>query len=570
MTESDQTWSADNEPEVPSAPAPESPFAPPAPESPFAPPAPESPFAPPAPWPAPAGATPPAAAPPQPFEPPTVETPVDDTLEALPPITAQPVTPPGWGSAAAAAAPGPGTWPPTWQQSNVPPTAPGYGYGGPWGPPPGSGAWPPAPASEPSTGRRVLTVLAAVLLVLASAGVGAAVAIAVHKNSNNTAQTSPNVNGNGNGSGNNNPFGGSGSNNPFGGGSNNPFGGGSGSGSGNSSNGGSSNQTPSGSGTLNANAIASKVDPALVDINTTLSNGDRAAGTGMIITSGGEVLTNNHVIADATSISVTIGGTGATKSAKVIGYDVQDDVALVQIEGVSNLPTITLGDPSGVNVGDPVVAIGNALGKGGTPSAVQGSVTALNQQVTAGDQSGQSETLQGMIQTDAPIQPGDSGGALVDKDGKVIGMNTAAAAGRFTLNTGTNIGYAIAIDNATTIVHQIQSGNDTGRVHIGARALLGVNVQDASTGDPLLNCSQVPVNSGALVTQVQGNSGASNAGISACDVITSVAGKSVADSSALHLALTVYHPGDSVTIGWVDQNGNQHTASVRLVEGPPA
>ena len=560
MSESDHTWNADNEPVVPSEPA--------------APPVPPAAWS--AAWPAPGMPTPPPA--PATFEAPTEQTPIDDTLEALPPVPpAPPAGTPNW--TAAPPPPVAGTWQPTWpqaeqqpqqpQQPTWPPTsapgnAAGYGYGGHWGPPPGAGAWPQPPESHQPAGRRVVTIIAALALVLASAGIGAAVAIAVHKN-NTSTQNSSGTNNFGN---NTNPFGGgSGNSNPFGGGSGNtnPFGGGSG-----NNGGGSSNTTPSSGGALDANAIASKVDPALVNINTTLSGGDRAAGTGMIITSDGEILTNNHVIADATSISVTIGGTGPTKSAHVVGYDVQDDVALVKVDGVSNLPTITLGDPSGVNVGDPVVAIGNALGKGGTPTAVQGSVTALDQQVTAGDPGGQSETLQGMIQTDAPIQPGDSGGALVNADGKVIGMNTAAAAGRFELQTGTNIGYAIAIDNATTIVHKIEAGNDTGRVHIGARALLGVNVTNASDGDPNGNCSQIAVSSGALVTNVQSNSGASSAGIQSCDVITSVADKSVADSNALHLALTVYHPGDSVKIGWVDANGGHHDANVKLVEGPPA
>ena len=254
----------------------------------------------------------------------------------------------------------------------------------------------------------------------------------------------------------------------------------------------------------------------------------------------------------------------------MIGYDVADDVALVQIEGVSNLPVVTFGDPSAVNVGDPVVAIGNALGKGGTPKVATGKVTALNQQVTAGDQGGgNTETLHNMIQIDAPIQPGDSGGALIDATGKVIGINTAAAgSGRFSQSTGSNIGFAIPIDNAVSIARQIQNGDETNGVHIGARALLGVSVVAAS--DPSTTTCQPATTSGALVTNVQGGSGAAAAGLQQCDVITNVDGSDVKDDQALHLALTKYHPGDNVQVTWVDSSGQQHSGSAKLGEGPPA
>jgi S1-C subfamily serine protease len=391
-----------------------------------------------------------------------------------------------------------------------------------------------------SPATRVLAAIGALLLVIASAGVGAGIAMAVHKNPSSQSTFT---------------FPGGGSNNTF-----PPLGG---NGNGRTNPGGSSS-----SGSLDMNAIASAVSPALVNINTTLSDG-RAAGTGIVISSTGEVLTNNHVIADATSIKVDIGGTGDTHTAKVIGYDVADDVALVQIDGVSNLKTVTFGDPSKVNVGDPVVAIGNALGQGGTPKVSQGKVTALDQQVTAGDPTGgTTETLNGMIQIDAPIQPGDSGGALVNSAGQVIGMNTAAAGGRFTQQTGSNIGFAIPVDHAITVVRQIQNGSGSDRVHIGSsRALLGVNVADANAGDT--NCSSGQT-SGALVVGVQGNSAASAAGIQECDTITSLNGKSISDQNALHLALTAYNPGQKVSVGWVDTSGGNHTADVTLGSGPPA
>ncbi|MDQ1462605.1 MAG: hypothetical protein QOI08_4089 [Actinomycetota bacterium] len=422
--------------------------------------------------------------------------------------------PAGWG------APNPGAWPPA---APVPPAA----------------ATPPGPTG-PTRKRRGLALLAALALVLASAGVGAGVAVALHDNSKsrtfdsaNTVPTIPSDNGG---------FGVPGATVPS-------FGG----------NGGTT--TPS-TGALDMNAIAAKVDPALVNINTTLAQG-RAAGTGMLISSTGEILTNNHVIADSTSIKVTVGGTGPTYTAKVVGYDVTEDVALLQItDKVSKLPTITFGDPSKVAVGDPVVAIGNALGKGGTPQATQGHVTALDQQVTAGDNAGQSETLQGMIQINAPIQPGDSGGALVDANAHIIGMNTAAAGGGRFNAQASNIGFAIPIDNAVSIVSQIRTGVDTDKVHIGDRALLGVQVQDV-TGQ------NAPVSAGAFVVGVQNDTGASAVGLQAGDVLVSLNGKPIADQQALRNALYPFHPGESVSVGWVDSSGARHNADIKLIVGPP-
>jgi S1-C subfamily serine protease len=459
---------------------------------------------------------------------------------AVPPTAPQPV----WGQPTAEHQSWP-TWPPTAPQPTQPNT--GWGWGATAPTPPAS--WPPPQPHEASSHRskKIAAIVAAVALVLASAGIGALVAVAVRGNNNSAQQNAssqfPNF-------------------------PNFPFTPGNGNNGGGSSNSGSNN---SGSGSLNSNDIASKVTPAIVDINTTLGQTGRAAGTGMVISSDGYILTNNHVIADATSIKVTIGGTGPTYDGKVVGYDVQDDVALVKINA-SNLKTITIGDPSTVHQGDPVVAIGNALGKGGSPAVTQGKVTALNQDVTAGDPGGVSETLHGMIQIDAPIQPGDSGGALVDANAEVIGMNTAAAGGQFTIQSGSNIGFAIPLNNAVQITRQIQAGNETDRIHIGDRALLGVEVRDASSqsqfGDG--NSNVAPVDSGALVVGVSDGSAASDAGIEVGDVIVKVDGTTIDGQNALHLALVKYHPGDHATIEWVDTSGNHHTASVPLKLGPPA
>ncbi len=452
------------------------------------------------------------------------DAPLVEPTSTVPPAVEAPAASAWPPQAPAAWPPPPPSSPPGGGWGPPPPAPPGSGPGAPWG------AYGPPPASA-SAGKRITAAIAAVVLVVASAVTGALVAVAVHHDKSSASVTFPG----------------------FGPSVNNP-----GNGSGSSSS----------AGTLDAQAIADKVIPAIVNINTTLSRG-RAAGTGMVISADGLVLTNNHVIADATSIKVDIGGTGNTHNAHVIGYDLADDVALVQIEGVSNLKTVTFGDPSNVNVGDPVVAIGNALGQGGTPKVTQGKVTALNQTVTAGDPSvGTSETLHGVIQIDAPIQPGDSGGALVDANGNVIGMNTAAAGGRFRQQLGSNIGFAIPVDNAISVVHQIQSGVETGRVHIGPRGLLGVSVRNAADAAGTLCADQTAVSTGAVVLEVQ--AGASDIGIGKCDVIVSVAGKDIADTNALNLALSTYHPGDRVAIGWVDTNGQRHDATAELTPGPPA
>ena len=166
---------------------------------------------------------------------------------------------------------------------------------------------------------------------------------------------------------------------------------------------------------------------------------------------------------------------------KVLGYDIEHDVALVQIEGVSDLTAASLGDSSSVQAGDAIVALGNAGGKGGDPTVVSGSVTATDQQITASDQDGSNaETLRNLVQIDANIQPGDSGGPLVDADGDVVGMNAAASSGNGGFGFGgqsANEGYAIPIEDALAIAKKIQSGDGGDTIHVGAHAaIMGVSV----------------------------------------------------------------------------------------------
>jgi S1-C subfamily serine protease len=336
---------------------------------------------------------------------------------------------------------------------------------------------------------------------------------------------------------------------------------GEGPGGGSVSGGDSSSSSSSNNGPLSQSDIESRIDPAVADINTTLNGQGSAAGTGMVITSSGQVLTNNHVIQGASSIRVQVGGSGRTYSAHVVAVDPADDVALLQLENASGLTTISIGDSSKVSVGDPIVAIGNALGRGGTPQASQGTVTALNRTITASDIGGSNaETLSGLIQIDAPIQPGDSGGPLVNNSGQVVGMDTAAETNGLRRRAQpSTVGFAIPINTAMSIARQMASGQSSPNIQSGQGPLLGVEVQDAAGQT-----------SGALVAGVQSGSPAASAGLVAGDVITGLGGTRVDSAAALGTAIHGHHVGDQVKVTWVDQSGQQHSATVKLAAGPPA
>ena len=354
----------------------------------------------------------------------------------------------------------------------------------------------------------------------------------------------------------------------------------------------------------NAAAIANSVDPGLVDINTTIDYGSaEAAGTGMVLTADGEVLTNNHVIEGATKISVIDIGNGKTYQAKVLGYDRSHDIAVLQLQGASGLTTVKTGDSSVVQANDGVVAVGNAGGVGGTPSYAGGSVTAVDQSITASDEgTGTSEQLQGLFTTNADIQPGDSGGPLVDSSGQVIGIDTAGSASSgFTFggtSSSTSQGFAIPINTALNIARKIKSGTATSTVHIGATAFLGVQIGGSTnTGNgngglgsgfggfgsgginPGINgfggaqsnsgTGTGATPAGATISGVVSKSPAATAGLTGGDTITSVNGQVVSSSDALSTVMTRQKPGKSVSVSYVDANGQAHTATVTLAAGPP-
>jgi S1-C subfamily serine protease len=310
-----------------------------------------------------------------------------------------------------------------------------------------------------------------------------------------------------------------------------------------------------------ASHSATPIGNGVVNVRTILGyQQGAAAGTGIVLTSDGEVLTNNHVIRGATSVRVAIPGTGRSYTAKVVGYDVADDVALLQLNGASNLRTATLGDSTKLHVGDHVTATGNAGGTGRLAS-VAGRITGLGKTITAGDEQNGSEQLTGLIETDAQLQPGDSGGPLFDSSRRVIGMNTAASVGFSFQTTAATDAYAIPIKKAVGLVTQIESGHGTARVHVGATPFLGVSISDAGGGFG-------DSTGGGLVGAVVPGSPASKAGLGAGDVIVAVGGKTVASSRDLLSALLAKTPGATVSLTWVDGFGNQQTANVTLANGP--
>jgi S1-C subfamily serine protease len=304
-------------------------------------------------------------------------------------------------------------------------------------------------------------------------------------------------------------------------------------------------------------APAASLSTGVVDVSTNLAyqNGS-AAGTGMVLTASGEILTNNHVIRGATTIRVTDPSTGRSYAASVVGYSVSSDVAVLQLSGASHLHPIVRGNSSNVKVGQRVTAVGNAGGVGGKPTSSTGKVTGIGRTIVASDGAGLSEQLVGLIRTNAPLQPGDSGGPLLNASGRVIGMDTAASVG-FRLQSASQ-SFAIPINRALVLAKQIEAGAASASVHIGATPFLGVSVGPAGPG--LV---------GALVAQVVPGSPADQAGIVAGDTITALDGQPVATYDALGPMLLQHAAGDTVTIDWIDQTGAAQTASVQTAAGPP-
>jgi len=429
----------------------------------------------------------------------------------------------------------------------------GRGYGG--GPgyygtqpiphlPPGS-----QPGHGPSAGRRALIALGALVVAAGLVLSGVAIAQSQHSNDSATGSLLPGTGSGGTGSG---SGGGTDPGTTGPGGNTGVLPGGLGP---------STGQGSGGSGTSTNASVATKAQQAgVVTIVSVLGYQQaESAGTGMIVSSDGEVLTNNHVIDGATSITVTVASTDKTYRAQVVGTVPTQDVAVLKLRDASGLTTAKLGDQQDVadlQVGDAVTGVGNAGGTG-TLRAASGKVTALDQSITASDESGgDSEKLSGLIEIDAGVISGDSGGPLYDSHGEIVGMDTAASTGQAQTSA-----YAIPIDHALSAADKIESGTATATVHIGLPAFIGVTVApNTTTGGG--------AGGGATIYQVIAGGPAAKAGLTAGSTITKVGDTTISDADALKAALSKYRPGDKVRLSWTDVGGSTHTATVTTIAGP--
>lgn len=295
--------------------------------------------------------------------------------------------------------------------------------------------------------------------------------------------------------------------------------------------------------------------PGVVMVDTVLQGGE-GAGSGIVLTSDGIVLTNYHVVDGSTSIRVKASN-GKVYTAKVLGFDETHDISVIKLEGASGLKTASL-DTGAAVLGEKVTAVGQGGGQG-TLYKTGGTVTDTNEQITASDggSGASAEKLTGLIETNAQIVPGYSGGPLLDSDGKVIGIDTAAS-------SSTPItGYAIPMSSAMKIATKIENGSKSSTVHIGGRAALGVEISTQSS-----NGYGYGGATGAPVVGATSGGAAAKAGITAGSTITAIGGTQVSGPTALTDLLDQKYPGDKVSVTWTDAQGQSHTATVTLGTSP--
>jgi S1-C subfamily serine protease len=284
----------------------------------------------------------------------------------------------------------------------------------------------------------------------------------------------------------------------------------------------------------------------VVLIETVTASGE-AAGTGLVLDADGTVVTNYHVVEGATEVTVTVATTGETYQAEVLGADPESDIAVLRLDGASDLDVVDL-DDDGAALDETVTAVGNAEGQGYL-SASAGTVTALEQSITTSAEYGiEGEDLAGLIETDAYVVGGYSGGALLDDEGEVVGITTAASSG-----TAVTESYAVPIDDALAVVDQVESGVESGSVRIGAAAYLGVAVDDD-----------------LLVASVETGTAAAEAGIEAGATLVALDGTAVSGYDALAAVLDGLEPGDRVGVRWTDADGTSHRATITLGASPAA
>jgi S1-C subfamily serine protease len=473
------------------------------------------------------------------------------------------------------------------------PGQPAPGQGAPGQPAPGQGAWSPPPAYPPAGGYgqpgggyppggygqpsgygqpggpppRRTHPLVYLLVALLAAALGASAVLGLQARSHSEAGQSDNI----------------------------P--------SPNSSTGGNTSTS-----SINPQSVAAKVGPGVVDITSGLRyTGQVFEGTGIVLSPGGLVLTNNHVVNGATRLTVTVISSGRQYRAQIVGTDASQDIALIRLVGASGLKTVQIGNSDRVVIGTQVVALGNAGGAGGAPTVTSGSITAVGRTITASDPGAATrETLHDMLQTNAPIAEGDSGGPLSNAAGQVIGMDTAANTQSLG-GPGTSQGFAIPINRALAIARQMAAGHGSATIRIGWPAFMGVAVASSagsgasatstpqqqwqqlnseatqtggginSNGSCLISDSGNPVpgriapaSSGTLIAGVFCNAPAHQAGLGGGDVIQAIDGQTVTAPASLSRVLTRFHPGQQVSVTWMDTGGQRHTTPITLIAGPAA
>ena len=345
---------------------------------------------------------------------------------------------------------------------------------------------------------------------------------------------------------------------------------------------------------LSEAGIRARIEPSVVNVTATLTYDDEtASGTGFVIDRTGLILTNNHVIRDATSVNVAVPATGQTYPADIVGVDVTADIAVLQIRPTAWLTAAPVGDSATVTAGSPVISFGNQAGSGGSPAVAPGVITGTGRTIQADDgAAGFSETLYAMLATTARIEPGDSGGPLAGVGGTVIGVDTAAG------TAGADTGYAIPINTAMAAERLIIARQQGQGIILGVDGFLGVIVGSGTARSPAEQKAQerngtggaaapysaslcvpieadvttpgiiAPAPAGALVVGVLCGTGAATAGLAAGDVIIAANGRQVDSPDALTAIVGACRPGTVVPVIWVSTAGVLRTSQVRLGPAP--
>lgn len=292
--------------------------------------------------------------------------------------------------------------------------------------------------------------------------------------------------------------------------------------------------------------VAERLANSVVTISTTLSDesgGGRGVGTGVVLTSDGEILTNAHVIEDASEVVVRFAGETEPRVAKILASDVGNDLALIKVD-ITGLVAATFAKPGSVQIGDAVVAIGYALALDGGPTVTSGIVSALKRTIET-----DSGALNSLIQTDAAISSGNSGGPLVNLKGEVVGINTAVARGD-SESAANNIGFSISVDEVLIVIEQLR---EQANGVVRKEGFLGVGLAAREDGGQ-----------GAIITNVQPGSPADKAGILIDDVVLAVDGEPIDGQAGLVAAIRDAEPGQTVKIE-IFRDGKRLTFDATLI-----